>query len=48
MIFDIFAIMPFGWFFVYFSCQIRVNIYEGKHLNELYVYLSIKFQLMYA
>jgi len=24
------------------------NIYEGRHLNELCAYLSIKFQVMYA
>ena len=24
------------------------NFYEGKHLNELCAYLSIKFQVMYA
>ena len=42
--FDIVTIMPFGCFFVYFYS----NFYEGKHLNELCAYLSVKFQVMYA
>ena len=47
-IFDIITIMPFGWFFCILFVPNYSNIYEGRHLNELCAYLSIKFQVMYA
>ena len=39
--------MPFGWFSYTFRVK-SSNFYEGKHLNELCAYQSIKFQVMYA
>ena len=39
--------MPFGCFFSILFVPNQSHSYEGKHLNELRAYLSIKFQVMY-